>query len=223
MTDELQDFFKLLGVARDASPEEIKEAYRGLVRRHHTDINADADEEKLKEINAAHGVLSNPEKRAEYERDLRKREAAGQRRREQEHKRRARAPTEEAANLFGERIRNTQAKSSPSSPFSPPPRQRQSEPPQPSPSQPTTTAQERTAGYGDEYGLRMVGAAGMVACGIVLMVAVKAMERHDVSGGHSAGHYFSEAGLGILAVFLMGGGVFLLLRELSRWITSKSP
>jgi molecular chaperone DnaJ len=66
VADEL---YKALGVARKASDEEIKKAYRKLARKYHPDRNPDDPkaEEKFKEISAAHDVLSDPEKRKEYD------------------------------------------------------------------------------------------------------------------------------------------------------------
>lgn len=66
MADEL---YKTLGVAKKATDEEIKKAYRKLARKYHPDRNPDdaAAEEKFKEISAAHDVLSDPQKRKEYD------------------------------------------------------------------------------------------------------------------------------------------------------------
>ncbi len=66
MADEL---YKTLGVSKNASDEEIKKAYRKLARRYHPDRNPGDQEaeEKFKEISAAHDVLSDPEKRKEYD------------------------------------------------------------------------------------------------------------------------------------------------------------
>ncbi len=66
MADEL---YKTLGVKKDASEDEIKKAYRKLARQYHPDRNPGdkAAEEKFKEISAAHDVLSDPEKRKEYD------------------------------------------------------------------------------------------------------------------------------------------------------------
>lgn len=65
-----EDFYKLLGVSRDAKPEEIKKAYRKLARKHHPDVNPGdkAAEERFKKITEAHDVLSDPKKRKVYDR-----------------------------------------------------------------------------------------------------------------------------------------------------------
>lgn len=62
------NYYDLLGVARDAGEKEIRQAYRRLARQYHPDVNpGDAQaEEKFKEINAAHEVLSDGEKRRKY-------------------------------------------------------------------------------------------------------------------------------------------------------------
>jgi len=64
-----QDFYAVLGVGRGAGDDEIKAAFRKLARQYHPDVNKEHDaEEKFKEINEAYGVLSDPEKRARYDR-----------------------------------------------------------------------------------------------------------------------------------------------------------
>src|ERR1700720_316101 len=64
------DYYKILGVGKNASDEEIKKAYRKLARRYHPDRNhGDKEaEERFKEISQAHDVLSDSEKRKAYDR-----------------------------------------------------------------------------------------------------------------------------------------------------------
>jgi len=66
---EYKDYYGILGVAREAGEKEIKSAFRRLARQFHPDVNpGDAGaEERFKEINEAYEVLSDPEKRAEYD------------------------------------------------------------------------------------------------------------------------------------------------------------
>jgi molecular chaperone DnaJ len=64
----MADLYKTLGVDRDASFEDIKKAYRKLARSYHPDVNPDpAMAEKFKEITAAYEVLSDPDKRQNYD------------------------------------------------------------------------------------------------------------------------------------------------------------
>jgi molecular chaperone DnaJ len=64
-----RDYYETLGIGRNASDDEIKSAFRKLARQYHPDVNKDHDaEEKFKEINEAYGVLSDPDKRARYDR-----------------------------------------------------------------------------------------------------------------------------------------------------------
>ena len=66
----MADLYRTLGIRRDASEKEIRDAYRRLARQYHPDVNpGDGEaEERFKEINAAHQVLSDPESRAKYDR-----------------------------------------------------------------------------------------------------------------------------------------------------------
>jgi curved DNA-binding protein len=65
---EYKDYYKIMGVARDASPEEIKRAYRRLARKYHPDVSKEKDAEaKFKELGEAYEVLRDPEKRAAYD------------------------------------------------------------------------------------------------------------------------------------------------------------
>jgi molecular chaperone DnaJ len=64
-----RDYYEILGIDRQASPEDIKSAFRKLARQYHPDVNKAADaEERFKELNEAHAVLSDPDKRAAYDR-----------------------------------------------------------------------------------------------------------------------------------------------------------
>ena len=64
------DFYRVLGLSRDASDDAIKKAYRKLVFQHHPDRNPDSThaESKIREINAAYEVIGEPEKRRTYDR-----------------------------------------------------------------------------------------------------------------------------------------------------------
>jgi curved DNA-binding protein len=69
MAIEFKDYYEILGVARTASADEIKKAFRKLARIHHPDVAKDKakGEIKFKEINEAYEVLSDPEKRQKYD------------------------------------------------------------------------------------------------------------------------------------------------------------
>jgi len=68
---KFRDYYEVLGVPRTATTEEIKRAYRKLARKHHPDLQPPAQRakasERFQEINEAHEVLSDPEKRAKYD------------------------------------------------------------------------------------------------------------------------------------------------------------
>src|SRR5471032_2347823 len=69
MAVKFQDYYETLGVARTATAEDIKQAFRKLARIHHPDVakNKVTGEAKFKEINEAYEVLSDPEKRRRYD------------------------------------------------------------------------------------------------------------------------------------------------------------
>jgi curved DNA-binding protein len=69
MTVEFKDYYKILGVERTASDEQIRKAFRKLARQFHPDVATDKTvaEEKFKEINEAYEVLGDPEKRRKYD------------------------------------------------------------------------------------------------------------------------------------------------------------
>ncbi len=66
---EYKDYYKILGVDKNAGEKEIKSAFRKLARKYHPDVNPDNPqaEARFKEINEAYEVLSDPDKRAKYD------------------------------------------------------------------------------------------------------------------------------------------------------------
>jgi DnaJ-class molecular chaperone len=66
---EYKDYYKILGIPRNASEKDIKAAFRKLARKHHPDVNKNDPkaEARFKEINEANAVLSDPEKRRQYD------------------------------------------------------------------------------------------------------------------------------------------------------------
>jgi curved DNA-binding protein len=65
---EFRDYYKTLGVERDAEATEVQKAYRRLARKYHPDVNKEADaENRFKEIGEAYEVLRDPQKRAKYD------------------------------------------------------------------------------------------------------------------------------------------------------------
>src|SRR3954464_13362110 len=69
MANGSADYYKILGVDRKASQEDIKKAYRKLARQYHPDTNKEAGaEERFKAISEAYDTLGDPEKRKKYDR-----------------------------------------------------------------------------------------------------------------------------------------------------------
>jgi curved DNA-binding protein len=65
---EYKDYYEIMSVARDATQDEIKRAYRKLARKYHPDVSNEADAEaRFKEVGEAYEVLKDPEKRAAYD------------------------------------------------------------------------------------------------------------------------------------------------------------
>ena len=65
---KFRDYYETLGVARDATAEDIKKAFRRRARKFHPDVSKEPDaEQRMKEVNEAYTVLSDPEKRAAYD------------------------------------------------------------------------------------------------------------------------------------------------------------
>src|SRR5665647_3017698 len=69
ITNGKKDYYETLGVKRDASQDDLKKAFRQLARKYHPDLNKGSKEaeEKFKEINEAYQVLSDPQKKTEYD------------------------------------------------------------------------------------------------------------------------------------------------------------
>src|SRR5690606_9713869 len=65
---EFKDYYATLGVPKDATADDIKKAFRKLARKYHPDVSKEPDAEaRMKEVNEAYTVLSDPEKRAAYD------------------------------------------------------------------------------------------------------------------------------------------------------------
>ena len=70
MAAQKRDYYDVLGLDRDCNVGEIKQAYRSLARKYHPDVNNGNPEaeEKFKEISEAYAILSNEDKRIQYDR-----------------------------------------------------------------------------------------------------------------------------------------------------------
>ena len=69
MAEQKRDYYEVLGIARNADDAEIKKAYRALAKKYHPDVNpgnAEA-EAKFKEASEAYAILSDPDKRRQYD------------------------------------------------------------------------------------------------------------------------------------------------------------
>src|SRR3989338_5038724 len=65
---KFKDYYEILGLARSATQDEVKQAYRKLARKYHPDVSKDPDAEtRFKELGEAYAVLKDPEKRAAYD------------------------------------------------------------------------------------------------------------------------------------------------------------
>ena len=65
---EFKDYYKIMGIKREATQDEIKRAYRKLARKYHPDVSKEADAEaRFKEVGEAYEVLKDPEKRTAYD------------------------------------------------------------------------------------------------------------------------------------------------------------
>ena len=68
MTTNKRDYYEILGLSRNANSEEIKKAFRQQALKYHPDKNKDPDaSDRFKEVNEAYQVLSNPEKKSQYD------------------------------------------------------------------------------------------------------------------------------------------------------------
>jgi len=72
MATRSSDYYKILGVSKDSSEEEIQKAYRNLARKYHPDLNQGdkVSEKKFKEINEAYEVLGDKNSREKYKRSF---------------------------------------------------------------------------------------------------------------------------------------------------------
>ena len=71
MSDYQRSHYSVLGVKADATPDEIRRAYRRLSKTHHPDVSGDPDSAaRFREVNEAYRVLTDPERRSEYDSEL---------------------------------------------------------------------------------------------------------------------------------------------------------
>jgi curved DNA-binding protein len=65
---EYKDYYKIMGLERNASTDDIKKSYRKLARKYHPDVSKESNaEEKFKSLGEAYEVLKDPQKRAAYD------------------------------------------------------------------------------------------------------------------------------------------------------------
>ena len=86
-----EDFYEVLGVSRNATESEIRQARNALAQKYHPDVNKDKNaEETFKKINQAYGTLSDPQKRARYDQNIgnRQKKLEGEEKRQREEKQR---------------------------------------------------------------------------------------------------------------------------------------
>lgn len=69
--DELPNYYDVIGVSKDATPEEIKKQFRKLAKKTHPDKTKENSEEEMAELNKAYEILSNKERREKYDKYLR--------------------------------------------------------------------------------------------------------------------------------------------------------
>src|SRR5829696_1016538 len=101
------DYYKILGVDKNASTDDIRKAYRKLARKHHPDLNPNDKEshKKFQQVNEANEVLSDPEKRKKYDqygKDWQHAEAFEKQRQEQRHYQSTRGQQEFSGDFGGE-------------------------------------------------------------------------------------------------------------------------